>query len=183
MLPDKDNLHRIIAEMRCQFGGESEMYLREVYFSALGIVFKVMPEMQGNFKEGQRRLFTFELNQREMDLEAYVVAVKTYDLTTLAALQFIHNDNKSFDALNQMIINMGGFQKQDQQKKYAFLESHAPALLEKHRIKEMEKKKGIELKIIEKAHKTNSTHDIRFKTEPRVQSMAEYLASLNKKSR
>lgn len=123
---DKRAYHRIVTDIPCRFGRELKMYHRQVNISAGGAAFAVMPEMSDHFMQGEKVTFAFELNQRHFQFNAYVVRRCEKNHQTMAAIQFCELEASAQKMLDHIILSMGGYLREDHEKKKEYLAFYAP---------------------------------------------------------
>jgi hypothetical protein len=129
---DKRAYYRIVTDIPCRFGREAKMYHRQVNISAGGAAFVVMPEMVDHFMQGEKTTFAFELNHRHFQFDCIVIRREDRNFQTMAAIQFFdieHSTQKMFD---NMILSMGGYRRDDHDKKREYLAWYAPNALHPH---------------------------------------------------
>jgi len=131
---DQRDYHRIITEVACRFGREHKMHQRQVNISATGIVFVVMPEMAHHFTVGEIIPLGFELNQRHFQFDTIVIRREENKQHTMAAVRYHNIDPHTIKTLDTIILSMGGYRNDDQDKKHQYLSWYAPHLL-KHKPK------------------------------------------------
>jgi hypothetical protein len=123
---DKRSYHRIVTDIPCRFGRELKMYHRQVNISAGGAAFAVMSEMSDHFTQGEKVSFAFELNQRHFQFHAYVVRRCEKNNQTMTAIQFCELELTTQKMLDHIILSMGGYQRDDHEKKNEYLAFYAP---------------------------------------------------------
>lgn len=124
--------YRIFTEVACRFGKEAKMYQRQVNISAGGVAFTVMPEAVDHFSDGDILPFAFELNRHHFEFNALVVRHSSRNFQTLAALKFQDVDEMKRKTLDNMILSLGGYRRNDLDKKREYLAWYAPELLHAH---------------------------------------------------
>lgn len=129
---DKRAYNRIVTDIPCRFGRETKMYHRQVNISAGGAAFVVMPEMVDHFMQGEKISFAFELNHRHFQFDAWVVRRCDRNFQTMAAIQFCDMESMTQKMLDNIILAMGGYQRDDHDKKREYLAWYAPNALHPH---------------------------------------------------
>jgi len=129
---DKRAYYRIVTDIPCRFGREAKMYHRQVNISAGGAAFVVMPEMADHFMQGEKLSFSFELNHRHLHFDCIVIRREERNFQTMAAIQFCDLEHSTQKMLDNMILSMGGYQRDDHDKKREYLAWYAPNALHPH---------------------------------------------------
>jgi hypothetical protein len=129
---DKRAYYRIVTDIPCRFGRENKLYHRQVNISAAGAAFVVMPEMVDHFMQGEKLTFAFELNQRHFQFDCWVIRREDRNFQTMAAIQFCDLEHSAQKMLDNMILSMGGYRRDDHDKKHEYLAWYAPNALHPH---------------------------------------------------
>lgn len=129
---DKRAYYRIFTDIPCRFGRELKMYHRQINISAGGVAFVVMPEMVDHFVQGEKISFAFELNQRHFQFDTIVVRRSDRNFQTMAALQFHDIEPMTQKTIDNMILSLGGYRRDDHDKKREYLAWYAPNSLHPH---------------------------------------------------
>jgi c-di-GMP-binding flagellar brake protein YcgR len=132
MFVDKRVYYRIFTDIPCRFGREAKMYHRQVNISAGGVAFMVMPEMVDHFVPGEKIPFAFELNQRHFQFDSIVIRRNDRNFQTMAALQFCDLEPMTQKTIDNMILSLGGYRRDDNDKKREYLAWYAPNMLHQH---------------------------------------------------
>lgn len=126
---DRRQYHRVLTDVLCRFGREQEMHMRQVNISAGGAAFAVMPEMRNHFQEGDILPFAFELKMRHFEFQSKVIRCTGDHTKQMAAIQFLDVEDHVRRLMDDMVLALGGYHKDDHDKKREYLSWYAPQML------------------------------------------------------
>lgn len=126
---DRRQYHRVLTDVLCRFGREQDMNIRQVNISAGGAAFVVMPEMRNHFQEGDILPFAFELKMRHFEFQSKVIRCSGDHTKQMAAIQFLEVEDHVRRLIDDMVLALGGYHKDDHDKKREYLGWYAPQML------------------------------------------------------